>query len=43
MDYGAADDGRGGGPVQFERDAPEADPFGLETFISGVSYGTQPS
>mmetsp|Transcript_14857 Transcript_14857/g.44890 ORF Transcript_14857/g.44890 Transcript_14857/m.44890 type:complete len:605 (+) Transcript_14857:242-2056(+) len=33
VDYGAAAQGPTG-PVQFERDAPEEDPFGLNSFIS---------
>lgn len=36
VDYGAAAQEGAGGPVQFERDAPEEDPFGLNSFISDV-------
>ena len=32
VDYGAAG-GRSGGPVQFEKDAGEADPFGLDQVL----------
>jgi SNW domain-containing protein 1 len=31
--------GGGGGPVQFERDPAEADPFGLDAFLSDVKAG----
>ena len=39
VDYGAAG-GRSGGPVQFEKDAGDADPFGLEQVRCG-SLSTQ--
>ena len=35
VDYQTTE-GRGGGPVQFERDAVEADPFGLDQFLTNV-------
>ncbi len=34
MDYSTK--GRDSGPVQFERDAAEADPFGLDDFLGSV-------
>ena len=38
MDYSAAAQAAADGqPVQFERDAPEADPFGLDQFLTDVS------
>ena len=30
---------RSSGPVQFERDAAEADPFGLDQFLTDVRTG----
>jgi SNW domain-containing protein 1 len=38
VDYSAAAQAAADGqPVQFERDAPEADPFGLDQFLTDVS------
>ena len=37
VDYSAAAQAAADGqPVQFERDAPEADPFGLDQFLTDV-------
>lgn len=38
VDYGAASR-RDTGPVQFEKEAEEADPFGLEKFVGDVRRG----
>lgn len=43
--FAGAGEGRGAprdGPVEFEKDAPEADPFGLDQFLSTVKSGKKP-
>ncbi len=43
VDYSAAAQAAGDGqPVQFEKDAPEADPFGLDQFLTDVTLFTSP-